>query len=187
MRSERICVVLNAGWCFVSTTALFTMRGFASENLLFMYRYCFCLISSLLSILALTCLGRRRWIGRSSFVVFGTVIVLEIMESYARRTCGPTRESVLGVSCSFFAQSIPPSAYSAEYALNETTTLLAMVFTMVIMWYTHVSTSLKSVTFPQSHQHLLSYTSSDFISVEEGSIGHDHSPKMVYKTSCFPS
>ncbi len=182
-----ICRGVNLAWVLVSSLGIIEAWLTSSQDLLFVYRYCFYLVSSLVSVTSLQFRQTNSWIGICSVIGFSVAILLHVLEIYVGYKCSSddTVEYVMRISCDVV--KTPPmgtdASYFGEYLTEELVVLMSSLGSLVIMWIVHVKSKgqqpLLRVQFPHSHQHLLSCMSDEFISADEGVSDHA-SPKTVH-------
>lgn len=154
--------------------------------MLCVYRYCFYLISSILSVGALKLRSSTYLIGKCGALLFCSGVAVHLMQFYIAYKCTADSvvDEVMGFSCDTSIFAHITGGYVWEYITEDSIVLIVSMVSLSIMWTVHMKSQEPAVQFPYSRQHLLSCNSDQFISADEG--GYDHtSPKTVHTSACL--
>lgn len=174
MLLESVCRCLSIALLIVSSSAILQSWLTGSNDWIFMYRYGFYLLSSVMSWVSLRMDSRMYWLGMCTVIALATAICLQIFEAYIGYRCRSDSrlDYIYGIACDTVTV-LPPLMIP-----DESIVFLASIGTLIVMWKVHMTPTIPTPLFPNARQHLLSYASDQFISADEGS------PRMVLIPSC---
>ena len=134
-----LCFVSNLGWIFISCLALLGSHTDSQEDVLFYYRYLLSLVSSVVSVLAIKFVRKRR-LGQISVFLFVPFIFLQLAEAYVVYKCGqnPDLEKYWGVACSSLLV-FREETKLIQVLTDEFAVLVLGIANLIILWRCHIT------------------------------------------------